>query len=58
MKPRIRQKGKNRDGTKRFILEYIKGGMFKTKALNPSKLVKILDSPKDKQKKNQHTDSK
>jgi len=45
MKPRIRKKGNNTDGTARYILEYIKRGMFKTIALNPKKLVEILDSP-------------
>jgi len=49
MKAQIRKKGKNTDGTNRYILEYIKDGEFKTIALNPTKLVKILDSPnKDK----------
>lgn len=45
MKPRIRKKGLNTDQTNRYILEYIKNGEFKTIALNPEKLVKILDSP-------------
>ena len=45
MKARIRKKGVNRDRTNRYILEYIKNGQFKTIALNPEKLVKILDSP-------------
>ena len=45
MKPRIRKKGENTDGTARYILEYIKAGQFKTCVLNPRKLVALLDSP-------------
>ncbi len=47
MKPRIVRKGLNRDGTHRYILQYIKGGKLISKALNPKQLVKMLDTPND-----------
>ena len=50
MKPRIRKKGLNTDKTNRYILEFIKKGELRTIALNPNKLVKLLDSPNNKEK--------
>jgi hypothetical protein len=43
MKPRIRKKDASKDGTNRYILEWIEDGKLCTFSLNPSKL---LDSPK------------
>ena len=48
MKARIRKKGTSTDGTNKYILEYVKQGEFKTIALNPKKLVELLDSPNKK----------
>ncbi len=49
MKPRIIKKGKNKDGTNRYILQYIKDGELKSISLNPKKLVSILDTPNMKE---------
>lgn len=46
MKAKIRKKGNNTDGTNRYVLEYIKDGKIINIALNPDKLVKILDASK------------
>jgi len=41
----IRSKGTNTDGTKRFVLEFIKDRSLRSIALNPDKLVELLDCP-------------
>ena len=47
MKPRIRKKGCNQDKTTRYCLEYIDSeGNFRSIALNPKKLLEILDTSK------------
>lgn len=49
MKPRIRKKGINIDGSNRYSLEFINNdGEFKAIALNPTKLLKLFDSQKKK----------
>jgi len=48
MKPRIVKKGENKDGTARYILQFIKGKKLRSIALNPRKLIKLLDTPPSK----------
>ncbi len=46
MKPRIRKKGKNQDGTTRYVIEWIEEGKFHTFAINPAKYLDYVKKSK------------